>query len=95
MHRLAGILLQMDALDADNALVTGLGFDGERAFTDDRMEKLANLIPLRQISVEVILAIEARPVVDLCPQGQPGAHRLANAFAVEHRQHPRHGGIDQ
>ena len=95
VDRLAGVLLQMDTLDADNTLFTLVGFDGERAFADDRVIQLTDLVPLRQIGVEVILPVEARPVVDLRAQGQAGANRLPHAFAVEHRQHPRHRRIDK
>ena len=99
VHQLAGILLDMDALDAD-PLARGIGVllveaDVDRALTDDRMIELADLIALRQIGVEVVLTIEPRPFVDLRLDRHAGAHRLADALAVRHRQHPRHRRIDQ
>ena len=57
VHQLAGILLDMDALDPDRLDRLAI-LDLDRAFTDKRMIKLRNLIALRQIGVEVILAIE-------------------------------------
>ena len=94
MHQLAGVLLDMDALDPDPlGLVPHLDLD--RALTDQRMVELADLIALRQIGVEIVLAIEPRPFVDLGLDRKAGPHRLADAFAVGHGQHAGHGGIDQ
>ena len=95
VHRLAGVLLKVDALDADNAFVTRFGFDSEHAFPDDRVEELADLVTLRQIGVEIILAIKARPLVDFGAQREARPHCLPHALAIEHRQHPRHRRIDQ
>ncbi len=99
MHQLAGILLDMDALDADllGVLVRILVVEADHqpSLADQRMVELADLITLRQIGVEIILAIEARPFVDLRVDRHAGAHRLADALAVRHRQHTRHCRIDQ
>jgi len=99
VHQLAGILLDMDPLDPDR-LGRGLGVllveaDLERALAHQRMEELADLIALRQIGVEIILAIEPRPFVDHRPQRHAGAHRLADALLVGHWQHPRHRRVDE
>jgi hypothetical protein len=94
VHQLAGILLDMNPLDTDDFL-TLIGFDGQRSLAHDRMIKLRNLIALRQIGIEIILAIEAAPVMDFGIDGQPGTYRLLHAFAVQHRQHSRHCGVDQ
>ena len=94
VHHLAGILFDVDALDAD-LLGTFLGLDLDRSLADDRMIELADLIALRQIRVEIVLAVEAGPGVDLRLQRHSGPHRLAYAFLVQHRQHARHGGVDE
>src|SRR3546814_13865783 len=60
-----------------------------------RSIKLRNLVTLRQIGIEIILAVEPRPFVDLRLDRHPRAHRLPDALAVRHRQHPRHRGVDQ
>jgi hypothetical protein len=44
--------------------------------------ELADLIALRQIGVEVVLAVEPRPLVDLRADGHAGAHRLADALRL-------------
>ncbi len=59
------------------------------------MVELADLVPLRQIGVEVVLAVEPAVFVDLRFDCHPGAHRLADAFGVEHGQHPGHRRIDE
>src|SRR3546814_2055309 len=63
--------------------------------SSDLMIKLRNLVTLRQIGIEIILAVEARPRVDLGLDRHARAHSLPDALAVRHRQHPRHRGIDQ
>src|SRR5690606_1980833 len=55
----------------------------------------ADLVALRQVRVEVVLAVEPAPFVDLRFDRHAGAHRLADALAVRHRQHARHRRIDQ
>ena len=61
MHRLARILFEVQPRDAD-----GLGgpvgqLDVDLAGADDRMRELADLIALRQVGVEIVLPVEARP----------------------------------
>ncbi len=70
VHQLARILLDMDALDADRSWSLRLRSFSSRQIVDlalahQRMIELADLIALRQIGVEIILPVEARPVVDL------------------------------
>ena len=56
---------------------------------------LADLIALRQIGIEIILAREYRARRDLRIDGEPELDRHAQRLAVEHGQHPRIGQIDQ
>ena len=77
------------------ALVLLVEQDLDLALADQRMVELADLIALRQIGVEIILAVEAAPAVDLRVERHAGAHRLADALAVGHRQHARHRRVDQ
>jgi len=58
VHQLAGILFDMDALDPDR-LGFAINVDLDRALTYQRVVELADLIALRQIGVEVVLAVEA------------------------------------
>ena len=91
----AGVLLEMQPLDADGDAVAAFEIDGHRALAHDRRFVLADLIALRQIGIEIILPVEHRFEIDLRFQSQPGADRLPHAFLVDHRQHARHRGIDQ
>ena len=95
VHRLAGVLLEVDALDPHLARDPRPEVDDHLALADDRVVELADLVALRQVGVEVVLAVEAREAVDRRLQPEPGPHRLLDAEAVDHRQHPRHRRVDQ
>ncbi len=100
VHRLAGILLEMQAFDADLdilelALTVGTERDDDLALSDDRILELRDLVALRQVGIEIVLAVEDRTLVDLRLQAETGAHRLADAFLVDNRQHAGHRGIDE
>ena len=75
VHRLAGVLLQMQPLDADLdvlelALAVRADRDGHRALADDRLLVLRDLVALRQVRIEVVLPVEDRLVVDLRPSAR-------------------------
>ena len=95
VQALAGVLLQMQPLDADGDRLAALEIDGDLALADDRLLVLADLVALRQVGIEIVLAVEHRLQIDLGLQPQPGAHGLAHALLVDHRQHAGHGGVDQ
>ena len=69
--------------------------DRHLALAHDRGLVLADLVALRQVGIEIVLPVEHRIEVDLGIEPKPGAHRLLDAVAVDHRQHARHGGVDQ
>jgi len=99
VHQLARVLLDVDALDADHLVGRDarllVRLDGQRTLAHDRVVELADLVALRKIGVEVVLAVEARPLVDLRLDRHAGAHGLTDAFAVRNRQHARHRRVDQ
>ncbi|MNV02736.1 hypothetical protein D3C71_929760 [compost metagenome] len=100
VHGLAGVLLQMQTLDADLdileiALTVRTERNGDSALTDDRIFELRNLVALRQVRIEVVLTVEDRTVVDLRLQAETGTHRLLDAFLVDDGKHAGHGGIHQ
>ena len=69
VHRFAGILFQMQPLDADLdileiALLVRTDRHDDRPLADDRILVLRYLVALRQIGIEVVLAIENRAVID-------------------------------
>ena len=55
--------------------------DRHLALADDRLLVLRDLIALRQVGIEVVLAVEAAPEVDLRLEAEAGADRLRDAFA--------------
>ena len=85
----------MQPLDAHREAVAALKVDGDHALADDRLLVLRDLIALRQVRVEIVLPLETALQVDLRLEAQARAHGLRHAFAIEHRQHAGHGGIDQ
>ena len=95
MQQLAGVLLEMQPLNADRDARAIRQFQDHFAFADDRRLVLADLIALRQIGIEIVLPVKHRTKVDLRVQTEPGTHRLPHAFLVDHRQHSRHRRIDQ
>src|SRR6185369_11058309 len=98
VHQLARVLLDVDALNAD-ALGARLVLVVEQHFdltlADERVVELADLVALRQVGVEVIFPVEARPFVDLRAERQARANRLTDALAVGDREHAGHRGVDQ
>ena len=99
MHQLAGVLLDMDALDTDFfGRAVGVFFierDFNLALPHNGVIQLRNLIALRQIGVEIILAVKARPAVDLRVDRHAGTHSLTQAFTVWHGQHAGHRCVDK
>ena len=75
--------------------VCAVDVDLDLALADDGLLVLRDLIALRQVGIEVVLAVEHRHEVDLGLQAEPGAHGLGDAGLVDHRQHAGHGRIDQ
>ena len=102
VQRLAGVLLQMQPLDADLQPLaacpgprSGVGVDLHHALADDRPLVLRDLIALRQVGIEVVLAVEHGDEIDLGVEPEARAHGLRHASLVDHRQHARHGRIDE
>ena len=91
----AGILFQMEPRNADGLCAAIRQLNINRAFTNDGVRVLADLIALRQIGVEVILAIKTGPEIDLGIQAKPGTHGLRHAFMVDHRQHAGEARINE
>ena len=56
--------------------------DRNFAFADDRMEELADLVSLRKVGVEIVLAVEAATSVDFGVERHSGANRLADALGI-------------
>src|ERR1700730_17634749 len=85
----------MQPLDPDLDLLRRRDIDGDGALADDRALILRDLVALRQIGIEIILAVEDRAQVDLGLKAQSRAHRLGHAFLVNDREHAGHRGVDE
>jgi len=100
VNRLAGILFEVQPLDPAREAV-GLAAMGrldihlDLALADNRVGELADLIALRQVRVEIVLAVKPAVEIDLGLQAKARTHGLFHAFPVDHRQHARHRGIHQ
>ena len=99
MHQLSRILLDMNALDTDDFPFRNTGLlvrvENQLPFAHNRVVELADLIALRQIGVEVVLAVEAGILVDLRLDRHAGAHSLTDTFRIRNGQHAGHRRIDQ
>ncbi len=94
MEQLPGVLLEVDAHEADG-LRPGRGVDLDRAAGRDRTVELADLVPLRQVRVEVVLAGEPRVAVDLAADGVSELHRERHRAAVHDGQRSRKAEADR
>src|SRR5947209_44752 len=95
VQRLAGILLEVQPFDADLDAVAIIEVDRELGLAHDWLLVLADLIALRQVGEEIVLAVEHRAQIYLRVQAEPGADRLPDAFLIDDRQHAGHRRVHQ
>ena len=69
--------------------------DDDLALAHDRRLVLADLVALRQVGIEIVLAVEHRFQIDPRLEPEAGADGLPDALLVDHRQHAGHGRIDE
>ena len=60
VQRLAGVLLEVQPLDADRHGLAVGQVDDDLALADDRRLVLADLVALRQVGIEIVLPVEHR-----------------------------------
>ena len=96
VHALAGILFQMSPDDADLLrLDASLGIaDLQPAVMAERQIVLADLIPLGQVGVVILLAVPFGERRDLAIQGQGRSQRQFESLAIHHRQRAGHARAD-
>src|SRR5262245_16238030 len=90
---LPGVLLHVDAGQAD-ASRRAVDHDLEPAGAAQWLLVHADLVALREVRVEVVLAREARVGRDLAAGGETGADGELDDAAVEHRQDAGHAEAD-
>src|SRR5207244_8849826 len=98
MERFAGVRLEVRASEADGLL--GLisqmrRQDAERAALHDRALVLADLVALRQVGVEVVLAREDRAPVDRAADRKAKADGVLDRGAIQHGEHAGKRDVDR
>ena len=86
VDHLRRVLLEVGAVDAHVAEPAGAG---------DRNVVLADLVGLRAVGIEVVLAVEDRARRDLALQRRGDLQRVVDRLLVDHRQHARMGEADR
>ena len=99
MNALTRIFFQVCACQVNGFCVgcaVGIFYlDCQFAADNDGMFKLADLISLRKVRVEIVFAVKTRPVGDFSVNGQAEADRLFDGLTVEHRKAAREGKVDR
>ena len=85
---LGGVLLEVRADDPDLTVAVRPRHD-EPAARGERDVVLGDLVPLRQVGVEVVLPVEERTLGDLAAEGEAELDRPLDRRPVRHRQRPR------
>jgi len=91
---LAGVLLHVDAPDAD-ALPRAADLDLDVTVLSDGQFVLGDLVALGQVGVEIVLTREAALAGDRAAGGERHAQGIVHHGPVEHGQHPRHAQADR
>ncbi len=86
VQELAGVLLEMEPLDPHALRVMG---ERQQSALGKRTVVLADLVALRQVGVEVVLAREDRGGMDLAAQRRGERDGQVDGMAVDHRQGAR------
>ena len=89
------VLFHVDTLDPDKARGAVAHFHQHLAFAHDGLIKLADLVALGQVGVEIVLPVKGGLEVDLGLEAKPRAHGLFNAVFVDHGQHTGHGRVHE
>ena len=93
MYGFACVLFEVDTFHTDIAGRAVAKFNQDFAFAHNRVVQLGNLIALRQIWVEIVLAVKSREKVDLSFQAQTCPHGLCHTFLIDDGQHAGHACV--
>src|SRR5476649_541907 len=94
MEQLPGIFFEMNAPNM-NSFDLSVDFDVEPAADADRYVVLADLVTLRQIGIEVVLAVEFGVGVDRAVKRECGADYMFHGLLVRRGQGTRHSRADR
>ena len=93
MGQAGGVFFQVDAGDA-NASRCAVHLDVKVAVNAERQVVLGDLVPLHQVGVGVVLAVELGELGDLAVEGQAGADGVVHGLAVDDGQDAGHAQAD-
>ena len=85
----AGVVLDVGVLDRHAERTAVLELDIQIAFAVGRLVGLGDLIVARHVRVEVVLAGELTPLVDMAMEGQAQTDAVDDGLSVDHRQGTR------
>jgi len=86
---LARVFLQVRADEAHRLEVAVIVVDLDAAADAERLIELTDLIALRQVGIEVVLAVPLRDFRDLAAEREPGADGQPDRLAIQHGQGAR------
>jgi hypothetical protein len=89
VHRLAGVFLEVDPVEADRAGGSGLAPDLDAPARRERPFVLRDLVALREVRVEVVLPLEDGRAVDPAAGRQGEAQGEAHHLAVQDGERAR------
>ncbi len=95
MDRFAGIFFQMCPRNADALFSATVDRNDQLTVLDDRQLVLADLVTLRQIGIEVVLAREYGSPCDICIHSKAKFAGHADGFLVKYGQYARITEVDQ
>ena len=93
VNRFARVLFQVNSFHAHQTRCIVAELYQHFAFAHDGVVQLRNLIALRQIGVEVVLAVKGAVQIDLGLEAQTRAHGLFDTEFIDGGQHAGHGRI--
>jgi len=91
----AGIFFEVQLVNANAADGTIRHVQVEIAALADGLVELGDLVALRQIGVEVVLAVKVRNRIDLRVHRGCQQRTFMDSCAVQHGQHSGHAGADR
>ena len=86
---LGGILLEVDVVDADELLRSVRADDLHASADAKRISVFRDLVVLRHVGVEVVLAVERGVTVDLASEHETAHDRKLHGFLVHDRKRTR------
>ncbi|CAI8157197.1 MAG: Uncharacterised protein [Synechococcus sp. CC9902] len=93
MDQFPGIFLHVEAFNADRLQVGVLSFFSnfnlDPALFSNGLVVLGNLVVLRQVWIEILLAVELAVFSDVEIEGHRRFHRILEHLLIEHREGPR------